>query len=124
MKTIQRSFFIWLLALGLAGSAHAVPPGKGAFPAVDSQDRISALKKGDHYALVCLECRSVEIKEVESDDEGAKLCHDGGKLHCASCKKEVTIKQVGPAAKRGSVKRVTYVNAEGKECMFLVPLKK
>jgi hypothetical protein len=71
-----------------------------------------------------MECKSITMKEVEDDKDAAALCHDGGTAHCDSCKKKVTIKHSGPPGKETTSRKVTYVNAEGKECMFLVPIKK
>jgi hypothetical protein len=47
----------------------------------------------------------------------ADACHDGGTMHCDSCKAKVTIKHTGPAGKGTDKAEVTYVNAEGKDCI-------
>jgi hypothetical protein len=65
----------------------------------------------------------VTIKEAADDQEAEKLCHDGGTVHCASCDKKLTVKRTGPPGKGGTSSKVTIVNAEGKECMFIVPLR-
>jgi hypothetical protein len=70
-----------------------------------------------------MECKSITVKEVADDKEVEALCHEGGTLHCDSCKKKVTIKRVGPPGKESITSKVTIVNAEGKECMFVVPMK-
>jgi hypothetical protein len=38
-------------------------------------------------------------------------------MHCDSCKAKVTIKHTGPAGKGTDKAEVTYVNAEGKDCI-------
>lgn len=130
MKPVPKILLAAVLAAGLAGSVSAEPPGKGStvylgsHKAANSQEEIQKLKKGEHYALVCVECQSVTMKEVADDKEAEALCHEGGSVHCDSCKKKVTIKHSGPPGKGTTSKKVTYVNEEGKECMFLVPLKK
>jgi hypothetical protein len=70
-----------------------------------------------------MECKSVTVKEVKDEKEVEALCHDGGTLHCDACQKKVTIKSSGPPGKGSTSKKVTYVNEEGKECMFVVPVK-
>ncbi len=116
-------------ALGLATSASAAPPGKGGvlktgvYKQAATVEEIQSLKAGDHYALVCTECKSITVKEVADEKEVEELCHDGGSMHCDSCKKKFTIKNVGPPGKGASSPKVTIVNAEGKECMFIVPMK-
>lgn len=115
-------------AVGIASTVSAEPPGKGGtlkpgtYKSATAEE-IQQLKKGEHYALVCMECKSVTVKEVADDKEAEALCHDGGTLHCDSCKKKVTIKRSGPPGKGSTSTKVTYVNEEGKECMFLVPMK-
>ena len=116
-------------AVGLATSASAAPPGKGGvlqpgtYKHAGTVEEIQSLKTGDHYALVCSECKSITVKEVADEKEVEALCHDGGSMHCDSCKKEFTVKRTGPPGKGTTSQKVTIVNAEGKECMFVVPLK-
>ncbi len=116
-------------AVGLASTVSAEPPGKGTNIYLGShkagtQEEIQKMKKGDHYALVCMECESITMKEVADDKEAEELCHDGGSVHCDSCKKKFTIKHSGTPGKGTTSKKVTYVNSEGKPCMFVVPIKK
>lgn len=116
------------LALGLASSVSAQRANEQGianrtFHKADSAESIQAMKKGDRYAIVCKECDSVTVKEVADDKEVAALCHDGGSLHCPSCKKKFTVKSVGPRPGGPVVTKTTIVNSEGKECMFVVPLK-
>jgi hypothetical protein len=129
MKSTAQFLMAAVFAVGLATSVSAEPPGKGATIYLGShkagtQEEIQKLKKGDHYALVCMECESITVKEVADDKEAEALCHDGGTVHCDSCKKKFTTKTSGPPGKGSTTTKVTYVNAEGKQCMFLVPLKK
>jgi hypothetical protein len=116
------------LALGLASSVSAQRADQAGitnktFSKADSAEAIQAMKKGDRYAVVCKECDSVTIKEVTVEKEVVALCHDGGSMHCPSCKKKLTVKSVGPRPGGPVVSKITIVNAEGKECMFVVPLK-
>ena len=127
MKTLANIIAI-TMALGLASSVSAQRADQAGisnktFKKADSAESIQAMKKGDRYAVVCRECDSVTIKEVADEKEVAALCHDGGSMHCPSCKKKFTVKSVGPRPGGPVVTKVTIVNGEGKECMFLVPLK-
>lgn len=129
MKSMFKVLVVAAFAVGLAGTVSAEPPGKGTTIYLGShkagtQEEIQKLKKGDHYALVCMECESVTVKEVADDKEGEALCHDGGTVHCDSCKKKFTIKHSGTPGKGTTSRKVTYVNADGKPCMFVVPIKK
>lgn len=125
MKSIFRNLMIATLAAGLTASVSAAPPGKGTgtFKSAATQEEIQKLGKGDRYAMVCMDCKSITMKEVADEKEVEALCHEGGTMHCDACKKKVTIKHAGPPGKGGSSAKVTYVNAEGKECMFIVPMK-
>lgn len=89
-----------------------------------STEAIQAMKKGDRYAIVCKECDTLTFKEVTDKADLDTFCHNGGTIHCASCKKQVTVKTVGPRPGAGpGITKVTLVNEAGKECMFVVPLK-
>lgn len=117
MKTTLKSLAGLMLAIGLATSASAQRANntwqKTPMKAATSQEEIQKLKKGDHYATVCMECKSITVKEVADDKEVEALCHDGGTMHCDSCKKKVTVKRGGPRQNVTSSK-VTYVNADGR----------
>lgn len=125
MKAIFRNLAIAAFAAGLATSVSAAPPGKGTgvFKGATTQEEIQKLKKGDRYAVVCMNCESITVKEVTDEKEVAALCHNGGTMHCDSCKKDFTIKHVGPPGKGLDKTKVTIVNAEGKPCMFVVPMQ-
>lgn len=129
MKTLLKNIVTTAFAVGLATSVSAQSPNRGGEPAsgtynqADTQEQIQKLKKGDRYALVCMECKSVAVKEVGDDKEVAALCHDGGSMHCDSCKKKLTVKTVGPRPGGPVATKVTIVNAEGKECMFVATVK-
>lgn len=127
MKTIARTLGTIALSIGLLGIADAQSPNRAPFKHTSSAERISSMKTGDRYVLVCLECKSATVEEVSTEEDTEKLCHDGGTIHCDGCKKKVTIKRVGPPGK-GTASRtkreVKYLNSEGKECMVLIPLKK
>lgn len=130
MKSIVKIFLTVALASGLASTVSAEPPGKGSgilhpgtYQRAETSEEIQKLKPGYHYALVCMECKSVTVKEVKDEKEVEALCHEGGTLHCDACKKKVTIRHSGPPGKGTTSKKITYVNEEGKECMFVVPVK-
>ena len=129
MKSSLKAILVTAFAVGLATSASALPPGKGgvlragSYKHASTVEEIQALKTGGHYALVCTECKSITVKEVADEKEVEALCHDGGSLHCDSCKKKLTIKHLGPPGKGADSSKVTIVNGEGKECMFIVPIK-
>lgn len=131
ITTIQSSFkaiAAAAFAVGLATSASAQRANANMATDVpmttaSSQERIMEMKKGDHYAQVCMECKSITMKEVSDEKEVAALCHDGGSVHCPSCKKKFTVKSVGPRPGGPTTTDVTIVNADGKECMFIVPVK-
>ena len=128
MKSTLKALLVAAIALGFVTSVSAEPPGKGGIlkpgtHKAGTQEEIQSMKKGDHYALVCMECKSVTVKEITDDKEAEALCHDGGSMHCDSCKKKFTIKHSGTPGKGTTSKEVTYVNEEGKQCMFVVPMK-
>ena len=85
--------------------------------------KTSSMKKGDQYVLVCRHCESATVRRIRDGAEAAKLCHNGGKIHCDSCKKQVTIKHFGPRSKGMTRTVITYLNSRGEECMVLIPLK-
>jgi hypothetical protein len=125
MKATIKTLIAAAFAVGLATSVSAAPPGKGTgvYTGASTQEEIQKLKTGDRYAMVCMDCKSITIKEVADEKEVAALCHEGGTMHCDSCKKQATIKHSGPAGKGSSSSKMTMVNADGKECMFVVPMK-
>lgn len=129
MKTPKFSlFFPALLVAAIvstAGISLAAPPGKGPqFHRAKTAGEISSIKKGDKYVEVCLKCQTATVQEATDDATGEKLCHDGGDIHCPSCKKTFKIKRVGPPGKTHISKvEVKYLNADGEECMVLIPLK-
>ena len=125
MKAIFRNLAIAAFAASVASSVYAAPPGKGTgvFKGASTPEEIQMLKPGDRYALVCMDCKSITVKEVADEKEVAALCHEGGTLHCDGCKKKVTTTHSGPPGKGTTSSKVTIVNAEGKECMFIVPMK-
>ncbi len=134
MKNTLKTLTTIILAFGLVTPALAQRANigrftKGSFKAATSQQEIQTLKKGDQYAKVCMKCKSITIKEVTDAKEVEKLCHDGGTVHCDSCEEQITIKRtkLNPTGKGNPVKSkkssVTYVNADGEECMFIVPIK-
>ena len=124
MKTTFKTMILAAVVASLVTVVSAAPPGKGTgtFKKASSVEDIQKIKKGDHYALVCKECDSVTIKEVATAEEVKALCHDGGAMHCGSCQKKFKVKHMGPAGKGTTKHEVTIVNAEGKECMFVVQL--
>lgn len=129
MKSSLKTILVTAFAVGLATSASALPPGKGGvlkpgtYKHASTVEEIQSIKTGDHYALVCTECKSITVKEVADEKEVEALCHDGGPMHCDSCEKKFTVKRIGPPGKGTTSQKVTIVNAEGKECMFVVPMK-
>lgn len=124
MKALYRHLVIAAFAASLTASVSAAPPGKGTgvFKGATTQEEIQKLKKGDRYAVVCMKCKSITTKEVADDKEVAALCHNGGTIHCDGCQKKLTIKHVGPPGKGPDKSEVTIVNAEGEQCMFIVPM--
>ena len=130
LKSILKLIAVATFAVSLATSVSAAPPGKGGifvpgtYKHAATVGEIQALKTGDHYALVCMECKSVTVKEVANEKEVEALCHDGGSMHCDSCKKKFIIKHIGVPGKGTDSTTVKIVNGEGKECMFFVPVKR
>lgn len=127
MKTRIKLLLALVFAGGIATSAYAQRPnpadfGKGVHKSATTAEEIQKMKKGDKYAKVCMECKSVTVKEIADEKEAEALCHDGGTMHCDACEKKVKIKRMGP--RNNIIKsEVVYVNEEGKECMFIVPIK-
>lgn len=128
MKTQFTTLIVAAFAASVASPVWAEPPGKDLSGAkthqqAASQEEILKLKKGHRYAVVCTDCKSITMKQAADDKEAATLCHEGGTLHCDGCKKKFTIKYLGSPGKEIASRKVTIVNAEGKECMFIVPMK-
>jgi hypothetical protein len=125
MKTTLTTLIAAAFALGLATSVSAAPPGKGTgvFKGASTQEEIQKLKTGDRYAVVCMECKSINMKKVNDEKDVEALCHEGGMMHCDGCKMKSTIKHSGPPGKGSTSSKITMVNADGKECMFVVPMK-
>ncbi|MGL5018254.1 MAG: hypothetical protein ACRDBP_08990 [Luteolibacter sp.] len=128
MKTTLRNLITAAMVLGLASTASAqrsdTPLANRSYKQAATAEEIQSLKKSDRYMTVCMDCKSVTVKEVADDKEAAALCHDGGSVHCDACKQKATIKRVGaPGRESYAGGKVTYVNAKGEECMFIVPVK-
>ena len=128
MKSTLKSLIMAAFAASLITAASASPPGKGplvtgTYLEESNPQNIQSMKKGSRYALVCMECKSVSVKEVASEKDAQALCHNGGTVHCDSCKKKYTIKHVGPPGKNGDQAKMVIVNDKGKECMFIAPMK-
>lgn len=126
MKSVTTILAAFAFGLSLFGTAQAAPPGKGGpFRATSNVEQISSMKPGDRYVLVCMDCKTATVGEISTAEDAEELCHDGGTVHCESCKKDVRIKRSGPPGKEHISKvEVKYLNSEGKECMVLIPLKK
>jgi hypothetical protein len=128
LKSSFRALAAAALAVGLATSASAQRANANVstndpLKAASTQEEIMGMKEGSHYAVVCLECKSMTVKTVSDEKEVAALCHDGGSMHCPSCKKKFIVKSIGPRPGSSAVTSSVIVNAEGKECMFIVPIK-
>ena len=123
MKTILKNLLLAVVTATLVTAAYAESPGNVPLKKASTVGEIQKLKMGDKYAVVCKECDSITIKKVADAAEVESLCHDGGSMHCDSCQKKHVIKRVGPPGKETIVAKVVIVNAEGKECMFIVPMK-
>ena len=125
LKTTLKTLLLAVVTATLFTTAYAESPGNGYVPMkkASTVEEIQKLKKGDKYAVVCKECDSITVKKVADAAEVEALCHDGGSMHCDSCKKKHVIKRVGPPGKETITAKVVIVNAEGKECMFIVPMK-
>ena len=87
-----------------------------------SAGQIQKLKKGSTYAKVCIECKSISVRKVSDDKEVAALTRNGEAMACDTCRKKFTVKRVGPPGKEVSGPKVSYVDAKGRECMFIVPI--
>ena len=128
MKTLANIIAV-TLAISLASSVSAQRAEQSGianktFQKAESAESIKAMKNGDRYAVVCKECDSVTVKEVDDEKELQAMCHDGRAMHCPSCKMKYTVRSVGPrACAAPAISKVTIVNAEGKEYMFVIPLK-
>lgn len=121
MKKLTQLLSAGVMAFATIGVTEARPPGK--LPVIGQHKAatvktVEKLKKGDKCAIVCTVCKTMEIKVIQSAEEVAALCHDGGEIECKSCKEKRVIKRIGPPGKQ----RVVYMNKEGKECMYVFPL--
>ena len=127
MKSPIKMLMTAAIAVGLATSVSAQPPGKGViepriYKHASTQQQIESLKKGDRYAVVCMNCKTVTVKKVANPEEVKALCHNGGTVHCDGCKKKATVKSMGPPGKGSMSSEVVYVNPKGEQCMFIVPM--
>ena len=128
MKSPLKSLIMAAFTASLVTALTAAPPGKGplvtgTYLEESNPQNIQSMKKGSRYALVCMECKSVSVKEVASEKDAQALCHNGGTIHCDSCKQKYTIKHVGPPGRNGDQWKMVMVNDKGKECMFIAPMK-
>lgn len=126
MKNITSLFTILTVAIAMAGTAFALPPGKGGpRTALTSQADFEALKPGDQLVLVCKTSDSIQIIEVKDEAHALQLCKDGEMVHCPECKKSYKVKRGGhPAGKgpQGTSREVVIVNEDGEPCMFYAKL--
>lgn len=127
MKHISSLITVTLLTLAMAGSALALPPGKGGpQESLSKKADFEALKAGDQLVLVCKSSDSIQIVEVKDEQHALQLCKDGEMVHCPICKKSYKVKQGGhPAGKGGpqGVPEIVIVNDAGEPCMFYARLK-
>lgn len=110
-KTISAAFF-----LATATAVSAAPPAYSKSHlsvkkhiSASTVAEIQASKKGDRYALVCIECKTIDIKKVTEEKRGEALCHDSGFLHFDSCQRQVKIKRAAGDIGAISIK-VSYLN--------------
>lgn len=127
MKDNTRSILAAALAASLALAAVAAPAGRQipiTSKALRTTEEFQKLKAGDTIALVCKECDTVTVRELESDEAGMGLCKENHTVTCPSCKKDFKIvRRQGPRLQAtGSRIETRYVNADGKECMFVAKL--
>lgn len=127
MKDNTRSLLAAALAASLALAAVAAPAGRQVpktSQALRTTEEFQELKAGDSIVMVCKECDTVTVRELESDEAGMALCKENDTVTCPSCKKVFTIvRRQGPRPQAsGSRVETRYVNADGKECMFVAKL--
>lgn len=126
MKHLKSLITVAVLTLAVAGSAFALPPGKGGSqPALKSKADFEALKPGDQLVLVCKTSDSVQIIEVKDEKHALQLCKDGEMVHCPECKKSYKTTYVGAPHKgqQTVVRKLQIVNKQGEPCMFYARLK-
>lgn len=126
MKNVKSLFTIVVLAVAVAGTAFALPPGKGGpSKSLTSKADFEALKSGDKLVLVCKASDSMQIIEVKDQAHALQLCKDGEMVHCPECKKDYKVKHGGHPAGKGASRtsrEVVIVNDAGEPCMFYAKL--
>jgi hypothetical protein len=126
MKHLKSLITIAILTLAVAGSALALPPGKGGSqPALKSKAEFEALQPGDQLVLVCKTSDSVQIVNIKDQKHALQLCKEGKMVHCPECKKSYKTTYVGSPNKgqQTVVRRLQIVNEKGQPCMFYARLK-
>lgn len=114
-----------VLLIGAGLYAVAAPPTKSTYTsaALRTTEDFNALRKGDAVAMVCTECSTVTVKQIESQEDAMALCKDGETVVCGSCKEEVKIVRHGPRSKSSKRAEIRYLNEKGEDCMFVAKLE-
>lgn len=125
---IRKSVILVSIVAVTALASYALPPSKQTSPIPAASLRSTAafeqVQPGDKIALVCKECNTVSVQQIESKEEAMKLCVEGATMACPSCKTVGTVVRHGPPGKEISHTEFRMVNAKGEECMFYAKLPK
>lgn len=124
MKTSILQTMIAVTLIAGVTNLGAVPDVKGTYRSSKEIRHLQAIQPGGKYALVCDVCHSATTVAIKNHADLQALCHNGGLVHCESCKKRAFVKLTEPSGKFGiSGARISYVNAQGHECMHLVRVR-
>ncbi len=117
MKTLKSILTTTFAALALTSAAFALPPGKAGTD-LTTKTQFEELKAGDKVTLTCKMCDSHTVIDIKDAKAAAKLCEEGNKVHCPSCKKDFKVTWTNPSGKTGGpATTMTIVDENGKPCM-------
>jgi hypothetical protein len=118
MKTLKSILTATFAVLALSSAAFALPPGKGG-PEITTKAQFAELKGGDKVTLVCKMCDSHTVVDIKDTASAMKLCEEGSKIHCPTCKKDYKVTWGNPKS-GGPTTTMTIVDENGKPCMAYI----
>ncbi len=106
--------------LGTLATFASAGPGLQHWKTMGHESDFSQMKPGSHFVYVCTMCKSISDMSGKSKEQAMEMCKDGATMTCPACKKtsKVVVKRARNEAPTHT--EVTYVDAGGKECGFMV----
>lgn len=121
MKKVASILFTVLAFAGVSLMAGPAPGGWHKQKTLSTVADFAALQPGDQVAQVCKNTDTVSVIEIQSKEQAMKLCEDGAKFDCPSCKNTVNIVRTGPPSK--AKQKIQYVDDHGENCMYISKLE-